>query len=81
VTDYVATAEIEIDAPPTKVWSALTDPDQIKQYMFGSEVVTDWRQGSQIVWKGEYEGKEYEDKGEAWRSSPSGVSRSCTSVR
>jgi uncharacterized protein YndB with AHSA1/START domain len=46
------------------VWSALTDPEQIKQYMFGSQVVTDWQQGSQIVWKGEYEGKTYEDKGE-----------------
>jgi ABC-type xylose transport system permease subunit len=27
--------------------------------------VTDWKHGSPIVWKGEYEGKEYEDKGEA----------------
>jgi len=64
VTDYIATAEIEIQAPPAKVWSALTDPAQIKEYMFGSQVITDWRKGSQIVWKGEYEGKKYEDKGE-----------------
>jgi uncharacterized protein YndB with AHSA1/START domain len=64
VTDYVATAEIEIEAPAGKVWSALTDPEQIKQYMFGSQVVTDWKPGSPIVWKGEYDGKTYEDKGE-----------------
>jgi uncharacterized protein YndB with AHSA1/START domain len=63
VTDHVATAEIEIDAPPAKVWTALTDPEQIKEYMFGSQVDTDWREGSPIVWKGEYEGKKYEDKG------------------
>ena len=32
--------------------------------MFGSQVETDWQQGSPIAWKGEYEGKAYEDKGE-----------------
>ena len=32
--------------------------------MFGSHVVTDWQVGSPIVWKGEYEGKKYEDRGE-----------------
>ena len=32
--------------------------------MFGSQVQTDWKQGSPIVWTGEYEGKSYEDKGE-----------------
>ena len=63
MADHVATAQTEIDASPDKVWDALTDPDQIKQYMFGSQVETDWRPGSPIVWKGEYEGKQYEDKG------------------
>jgi uncharacterized protein YndB with AHSA1/START domain len=42
----------------------LTDPDEIEKYMFGSRVETDWKPGSRITWKGEYEGKEYEDKGE-----------------
>jgi uncharacterized protein YndB with AHSA1/START domain len=70
VTDHVATAEIEIDASPAEVWTALTDPEQIKEYMFGSQVVTDWKQGSPIVWKGEYEGKRYEDKGEIVEIEP-----------
>jgi uncharacterized protein YndB with AHSA1/START domain len=60
----VATAEAEIDAPRSEVWQALTDPEQIRKYMFGSRVETDWRPGSPITWKGEYEGKPYEDKGE-----------------
>ncbi len=60
----VATAEIDIKAPPERVWEALVDPGQIKKYMFGSDVVSDWEPGSTIVWKGEYEGKKYEDKGE-----------------
>ncbi|MGH8839276.1 MAG: SRPBCC domain-containing protein [Jiangellaceae bacterium] len=62
--DYVATADTEISASPAQVWSALTDPEQIKKYMFGTDVETDWREGSPITWKGEYEGKAYEDKGE-----------------
>jgi uncharacterized protein YndB with AHSA1/START domain len=64
MTGRVATAEAEIDAPRSKVWRALTDPDQIQKYMFGSRVETDWKPGSRITWKGEYEGKKYEDKGE-----------------
>jgi uncharacterized protein YndB with AHSA1/START domain len=70
VADHVAKAETEIEAPPAEVWHALTDPEQIKQYMFGSQVVTDWKQGSPIVWKGEYEGKQYEDKGEIVEVEP-----------
>jgi uncharacterized protein YndB with AHSA1/START domain len=70
MTDYVATAEIDIEAPPDRVWMALTEPQQIKEYMFGSQVVTDWKPGSPIVWKGEYEGKTYEDKGEIVEIEP-----------
>lgn len=62
--DHVATVEIDISASPAQVWSALTDPEQIKKFMFGTDVQTDWQQGSSIVWKGVYEGKEYEDKGQ-----------------
>jgi uncharacterized protein YndB with AHSA1/START domain len=61
--NLVATAEIDIDAPSADVWAALTDPEAIAQYFFGARVTADWEPGGQIVWRGEYEGKEYEDKG------------------
>ena len=67
---FVATAETEINASPAQVWAALTDPKLIKRYMFGSEVVTDWQPGSPIVWRGEYEGQAYEDKGEIVEIEP-----------
>lgn len=67
---YVATADTDINASPSEVWAALTDPDQIKEYMFGSQVVTDWKQGSTIIWQGVYEGKEYQDKGEILAIEP-----------
>jgi uncharacterized protein YndB with AHSA1/START domain len=59
----VATANVDIEATPDRVWAALTDPAQIKQYMMGSEVETDWRVGSPITWTGEFEGRKYEDRG------------------
>ena len=60
----VATAATDIDAPRSEVWRALTDPDEIQKYMFGSKVETDWKPGSPITWKGEYQGRKYEDKGQ-----------------
>ena len=70
MADHVATVETEVEAPPSRVWTALTDPDEIEKYMFGSHVVTDWKPGSPIVWRGEYEGRKYEDKGEVLEFEP-----------
>ncbi|MGC4109952.1 MAG: SRPBCC family protein [Nocardioides sp.] len=64
MTDHVAHAETEISASPQQVWEALTDPEAIAAYMFGSKVETDWEEGSPITWSGEYDGKPYQDKGE-----------------
>ena len=47
--DFVARAETEIEARPAQVWDALTDPDLIQKYMFGSRVETDWKVGSPIA--------------------------------
>jgi uncharacterized protein YndB with AHSA1/START domain len=66
----VATAHVDIEASAAQVWAALTDPRQIEQYMFGSHVETDWQPGSPIVWRGEFDGKPYEDKGEILEVEP-----------
>lgn len=60
---FDAVVEIDIDAPLAKVWEGITDPKIIKQYMHDTQVHTDWKEGSPIIWKGEWEGKSYEDKG------------------
>ena len=62
-TDFIAKTTILINAPTTVVWDALTKPDLIKQYLFGTQVTTDWKEGSPITYKGIWEGKTYEDKG------------------
>ncbi|MDR0359114.1 MAG: SRPBCC domain-containing protein [bacterium] len=66
----VATAEIEIAAPPSAVWHALTDPDRIKQYFLGAIVETDWCPGSTITWSGEYDGRPFQDKGTVLEVQP-----------
>jgi uncharacterized protein YndB with AHSA1/START domain len=50
-------------APTAAVWDALTNPEKIKMYLFGTETLCDWRVGSPIVFRGVWEGKAYEDKG------------------
>src|SRR6187549_814077 len=62
-TNNIAKAETTINASKEKVWDALTDPEMIKKYMFGTTVISDWKEGSKIIWKGEWEGRSYEDKG------------------
>ena len=65
-----AKSSIEINARISEVWEALTDPAKIKQYMFGTNVISDWKEGSQIKWKGEWQGKLYEDKGKILKFKP-----------
>jgi uncharacterized protein YndB with AHSA1/START domain len=62
-SDHVARASVTIQAPLPEVWDALVNPETVRRYMFGATVVSDWRKGSPIVWKGEWKGKPFEDKG------------------
>lgn len=61
--NLTAKAEITINTPISKVWEALITPELIKKYFFGTNVSSDWMEGSEIIWKGEWEGHLYEDKG------------------
>src|ERR1700694_4603081 len=68
--DFVARASTKIKAPVAKVWDALVKPEKIKLYMFGTTVISNWKEGSPIVWKGEWEGRAYEDKGRILQMKP-----------
>ncbi len=59
----IAQAEVVIHATPDKVWQALTEPDLIEKYLFGTRVETDWQPGSPVIYRGIWQGKSYEDKG------------------
>ena len=64
MTGHIARAEVVVDAKPNAVWDALTDPEQVRSWMVGTTVTTDWQVGSPITWQGKMNGKPYEDKGE-----------------
>ena len=63
-------ASIKIDAPSSQVWEALTTPEIIKKYFFGTNAISDWKVGSPLIFRGEWEGKQYEDKGTILKSIP-----------
>ena len=61
--DLEVSDSIEINAGISKVWNGLTAPEIIKEYLFGTETITDWKVGSEIIFQGEYQGIKYRDKG------------------
>ena len=67
---FEAVKSVTIDAPRAEVWDALTKPEKVKQYMHGTNMSTDWKEGSPISWKGEWKGKSYEDKGKVLEVEP-----------
>jgi uncharacterized protein YndB with AHSA1/START domain len=67
---FTASASTTINAPVSKVWDALTNPDLIRQYLFGTQVTTDWKVGSPITYQGVWQGKPYEDKGKVLQVVP-----------
>lgn len=48
---------ININAIPAKVWDVLINPEQTRKYMFGCETVSDWNEGSSLLWRMDYEGQ------------------------
>ena len=67
---FISTTSTTVNAPASKVWDALTNPNLIKQYLLGTQVICDWQVGSPIIYKGEWQGKSYQDKGEILQVEP-----------
>ena len=70
MSDLIARASVSVGARVQKVWDALTTPETIKRYMFGTTVASDWKEGGPITWKGEWQGRKYEDKGVVMQFKP-----------
>jgi uncharacterized protein YndB with AHSA1/START domain len=63
-----ASAHIEINASPERVWEGLTKPDIVREYFFGTELDTTWEPGTPLYFRGEWEGKKYEDRGKVLKN-------------
>src|SRR3954468_18520599 len=60
---HVSRASIAIEASSADVWDALVNPATAKQYFFGANVHSDWKEGSPITFTGEFNGHSYHEKG------------------
>jgi uncharacterized protein YndB with AHSA1/START domain len=67
---FTAKIQCTIHAPVNKVWAGLTEPELVKQYFFGTQLVTSWEPGTPIFFRGAWEGKSYEDKGTVLKFEP-----------
>ena len=61
---------IEINTSKERVWEVLTNPELIAKYLYGTKTITDWKEGSRIIFQGEYEGHKYKDKGNVLSIKP-----------
>ncbi len=61
---------ILIKAPIDKIWDTLTKPELVKKWQFGSDLITDWKVGSAIRFRAEWEGKVFEQWGKILEVMP-----------
>ncbi len=54
---------INIKASLQNVWNTLTKPELVKQWQYGSDLITDWKAGGAIRFRTEWEGKVFEQWG------------------
>ena len=50
-----ASGSITIGAPINDVWNAITSPELIKQWFFGVDTESDWKPGSHLIHRGEWQ--------------------------
>jgi uncharacterized protein YndB with AHSA1/START domain len=50
--EFVVKKHIDINAPVKAVWDALTNPEKTKEYFFNCRVISTWKLGSPITFKG-----------------------------
>ena len=57
-------SKIYVQASPDKAWAALTRPDLVVKWQYGSTLTTTWEVGSRIAFRAEWEGQVFEQWGE-----------------
>ena len=70
VNDVIITRSVLLNATPERVWEALTHPGMTRQYYYNCEVSCDWRAGSRLRWRGNYQGRDIDAEGEVLEVIP-----------
>ena len=63
-------SRLTMEAPAANVWAALTKPVLVKRWQYGSDLLTDWRVGSDIRFHSEWQGQVYEQWGKVLEVVP-----------
>lgn len=72
ITDNLNNCTTTINASIEKVWDALTVPEIVKQYFYGTNQQSTYKVGDPIIWDGDYNGQQYLDKGKILECEPFG---------
>src|SRR6202161_4727955 len=68
--NLIAKSSIQINNTVDEAWKALVNPEIVAKYMLGSQQVSDWQKGSSIIWKKDFNGRKFEDKGVILKITP-----------
>jgi uncharacterized protein YndB with AHSA1/START domain len=68
--NLTAKSSIQINNTVDEAWKALVNPEIVEKYMLGSQQLSDWQKGSSIIWKKDFNGRKFEDKGEILEITP-----------
>jgi uncharacterized protein YndB with AHSA1/START domain len=63
-------SSITINSSAQKVWEALTKPELVKKWQYGSDLITDWKIGGEIRFKTEWNGTVFEQWGKVMEVIP-----------
>src|ERR1700687_359963 len=66
----IAKSRIQINNTIDEAWKALVNPGIVEKYMLGSQQLSDWQKGRSIIWKKDFNGRKFEDKGEILEITP-----------
>jgi len=58
-----STSRIEINAPTSAIWNALTNPDMVKRWQYGSVLTTTWEPDAPLRFTAEWNGQRFEQWG------------------
>src|ERR1700680_5064895 len=68
--NLIAKSSIQINNTIDEAWKALVNPEIVEKYMLGSQQLSDWQKGSSIIWKKDFNGRRFVDKGKILEITP-----------
>src|ERR1700693_4066405 len=68
--NLIAKTRIQINNTIDEAWKALVNPEIVEKYMLGSQQLSDWQKGSSIIWKKDFNGRQFVDRGEILEITP-----------